>query len=217
VCREAEVGLLRRPGMEWNPKPSFLSFVNVDRAVTIASGEMYPELGILQRPRSTRSLVDKSSFPTVGNEIPTKQSDRNDGVDPTMNESGRTGASSGSLNDQILSFVRASNGFFIAANFFNSGSGILHMLILHTRLRCSSAALTLAVACTGCGRPLRNMKSMTIGSAGQTFRAICIGSSGVKRICRFSRRGEANTRYRHRWHTCTSVCHASIWRSSSRP
>jgi hypothetical protein len=41
----------------------------MERDVAIVSGGMYPELGILERSRDVRSLVDKRSRGRDGNEI----------------------------------------------------------------------------------------------------------------------------------------------------
>ena len=52
----------------------------MDRMVTIALGEMFPEDGMNPREIVTRSQVDKSSFPIAGNGIPHKISDRRRGT-----------------------------------------------------------------------------------------------------------------------------------------
>ena len=62
--------------------------------MTIALGEMYPEWGIIQNSRKSRSLVDKSSFGNAGNGMRIKLSDRRRGADPPKNESGRFGTDS---------------------------------------------------------------------------------------------------------------------------
>src|SRR6266850_2208144 len=92
-----------------NRSSSVLSLVNVDRLATIASGEMYPEWGILERERRTRSVVDRSSFPNPGNGMPVKDNVRRRGADPPRNESGSTGAFP-SFDERIRS-VRAGNDF----------------------------------------------------------------------------------------------------------
>ena len=70
----------------------FSSFVHVDRAVIIASGEKYPESGILSSFRSTRLLVDKRSRGASGNGIPFSQNHSRHGADPPKNSVPRTGA-----------------------------------------------------------------------------------------------------------------------------
>ena len=51
---------------------------------------------------------------------------------------------------------------------------------------------------------------MTKGKAGQTSSMSFAGVLGVKKRRRFRRRGDPKTTLRHRQHTCTSDCHASI-------
>ncbi len=76
----------------WNSSQSDLSVVNVERSVTIASGEMYPERGMPQRERWTRSVADKSSLGKLGNGIRSNESDRRRGANPPRNKSGTTGS-----------------------------------------------------------------------------------------------------------------------------
>src|SRR6266478_592426 len=108
-----------RDGGDWNPSLNCSSLVNAERQERIASGEMYPELGILQSSRSTRSVADKSSFRNPGNGMRVKESDCRRGADPPKNESGSTGTVSSSENSSRD--VSAGNGFSIAARSLPDG------------------------------------------------------------------------------------------------
>ena len=77
--------------------------------MTIALGEMYPEWGIIQRSRKTRSLVDKSRFGSAGNGMRIKVSDRRRGADPPKNESGRFGTVTDSFDEERYRCVSARN------------------------------------------------------------------------------------------------------------
>jgi hypothetical protein len=121
----------------------------VDRAVTIALGEMYLKRGISERRRVTRSWVDKSSLSNAGNGMPYKKRSYRLGADPPKNESGMTAALS-SYN-QSHSFVSAGNGSWTAVNSFNSKFGTWLMLIVHTRLCCWRAEMMLATPLPGDG------------------------------------------------------------------
>jgi hypothetical protein len=133
-CR---VSLTARDRGDRNRRPSLSSLVDVDRLATIASGEIYPELGISQRCRVTRSVVDKSSFPIPGNGMPSNRILRRRGVDPPKNESGSTGAFKSC--DVRHRFARAGNGF-IATDVFSIEFGAPQISIPHTRFCCLSAA-----------------------------------------------------------------------------
>ena len=65
-----------------------VSLVNADRHVTIASGEMYLECGILKRESRERAMVDKRSLGNPGNGMLVKKSDCRRGADPPRNISG---------------------------------------------------------------------------------------------------------------------------------
>jgi hypothetical protein len=54
------------------------------------------------------------------------------------------------------------------------------------------------------------MPSITRGKAGQTSRHFLAGVLGVQTNRRLRRLDDPKTRHRHRLHTCTSVCHASM-------
>src|SRR6267142_4460060 len=107
---------------------------------------MYPEWGISQRYRVTRSVVDKSSFPNPGNGMPSNQISRRRGADPPKNESGSTGAFASF--DKRSRLVRAGNGF-IATDFFNNEFGTPLIQITRTRLYCLSAAMRLVIPRSG--------------------------------------------------------------------
>jgi hypothetical protein len=196
----------------WNSRASSLSLVNVDRQATISSGEMYPEYGIRSRRSVTRSVADKSSFCGAGNEMPCKSSDRRRGVNPPRNESGRTGGHLSSAEESSRD-VSAGNGFFIASYLFDSEFGMSQMLISRTRSWHSSAAMMLSIPRSGELGLLWH--ETTIGSAGQISSIFLAGVLFVQRSRRSSQPGDPNTRYRHLWHTCTSVCHVSLLESST--
>src|SRR6267142_3720721 len=99
---------------------------------------MYPEWGISQRYRVTRSVVDKSSFPNPGNGMPVNWISRRRGADPPKNESGSTAAFL--LFDVRIRMVRAGNGF-IATNCFNNEFGAPRIQIPRTRFCWSSEAM----------------------------------------------------------------------------
>src|SRR6266567_2476888 len=81
-------------------------------------------------------------------------------------------------------------------------------LISHTRSRCSRAAMVLS---SSLSHVIPTGSQITIGNAGQTPNIsltrllLLLGH----RSRRFRRRGDANTTYRHLWHTCASAYHAS--------
>src|SRR6266850_3046628 len=101
---------------------------------------MYPEWGISQRYRVTRSVVDKSSFPIPGNGMPLKEIVRRRGADPPKNESGSTAAFSSF--DQRIRVVRAGNDI-IAKDLFNNEFGTPRIQIPRTQFCCLSAAIIL--------------------------------------------------------------------------
>src|SRR6267154_38976 len=85
--------------------------VNAEKPVTIASGEMYPEGGIVERESSARLGADKRSFGIPGNGTYSKISDRRLGADPPKNESGRVGnTGSCSSFDATSKYVSFGNG-----------------------------------------------------------------------------------------------------------
>lgn len=57
-----------------------------DRQVTIVSGKMYPECGISQRRRVTRSWADKGSLSNAGNAMPTNEGYCRCGTDVPKND-----------------------------------------------------------------------------------------------------------------------------------
>src|SRR5712691_132056 len=73
--------------------PMYSSPFNMDKHVANASGEMYPALVILARLSTTRSLVDKRSFGSVGNGTRQSVIAWRRGADPPKNASITTGAS----------------------------------------------------------------------------------------------------------------------------
>ena len=123
-----------------DPRPSDLSLVNEDRLATIASGEMYPEWGILWRERLTRSVVDKSSFPNPGNGMPVNQITRKCGADPPRNEWGSTDALLSS--EKRYRVVRAGNGL-VPTDVVSNEFGTPWIKIPHTRFCCLSAVMRL--------------------------------------------------------------------------
>ncbi|KAI0249326.1 hypothetical protein BJV78DRAFT_1228811, partial [Lactifluus subvellereus] len=55
---------------------------------------------------------------------------------------------------------------------------------------------------------------ISIGKGGQTSNVSLTGVLYVQRRHRSKRSGDANTRYRHLWHTCTSLFHGHSHGSS---
>ena len=108
-----------------NSKSRFSSLVNAERQATIPSGEIYPEWGISQSRRSTRSVADKRRFGNPGNGMRSNQRKRKRGVDPPKNESGATGGVSRSSSDASRRCVNSGNGRLIAVmNFHHCQPGI---------------------------------------------------------------------------------------------
>src|SRR6266852_2946398 len=94
-----------------NISESSSSLVNVERQRTIASGEMYPEWGILTRP-----VADKSSLGNPGKRTRLNRRSCRRGADPPKNDSGTTeGVSSSNASLQIVNSVNSGNGCCIAA------------------------------------------------------------------------------------------------------
>ena len=65
----------------------YLRLGNVARQVAIASGEMYPEIGICQRVSWDKQLQDKASLANAGNPMFHKKNIRRCGADPPKNSS----------------------------------------------------------------------------------------------------------------------------------
>src|SRR6266852_4335675 len=103
---------------DWKQRLSDSSLVNVDRQVAIASAEMYPELGIRESLRWTRSVADKSRFGKPGNGMYSRISFRSRGAYPPKKESGMTDAILSSLY-RILRSVSIGNGFCIRGRVFS--------------------------------------------------------------------------------------------------
>jgi len=103
------------------------SLVNVERQVTIASAEMYPESGISLSSRWTRLVADKSSLGNPGNGMYFRLSFRSRGADAPKNESGMTDDAIISVC-KILRSVSIGNGFCISDRAFShSGLEILQI------------------------------------------------------------------------------------------
>src|SRR6266850_4154808 len=109
-------------------------------------GEMYPEWGILERERVTRSVVDKSSFPIPGNGMPLNRITCRHGADPPKNESGSTSAFSSF--EKRTRLARARNGF-ISTNFLNNKFGMPKISIPCMQFCCLSAAMRLVTPRSG--------------------------------------------------------------------
>jgi len=186
-------------GRGLKPRSSDLSAVNTDRLVTIAEGEMYPDWGIRERLRATRSRVDKSSFPNIGKEMSHKSGSST--VDLRQIHLRTDQGGSGRFpRDTSSRLISSGNGLFIAAIVFNSEFGTPLIKISHTRCCCLSTAVMLATP-----RNWRGLLSwstcLEIGKSGQISSLFFTGLLFVQRSCRSNQRGEENTTCRHRWHT----------------
>ncbi len=187
-----------------NPRERVSRLVNRERHVAIASGEMYPEGGMPESSSRTRQVADKSNFGNPENKVQSNVKDRRRGADPPRNESGMTGSVSSSGKSRRS--VNSGNGTCITArNSSNCQPEKYERKTSDTRLLCPSAAMTLSMPDNKAILPLT-----TRGKAGQTSSVSLMGVSGVQRSWRLRRRGDPKTRHRHRLHTCTSDCHASM-------
>ena len=191
-----------------------MSLFNADRAVTIASGEMYPERGMSVRQRVTRSVADESSFGNSGNKMWLNSSECKRGEDPPKNELG-SGTGVVPCDTESFRSVSAGNGSSIASMIFlNCESGIHQKRILHTRSRWLSLA---TIFFSSLARNDPCLMLTTIGNAGNADQTSSVPSLFlVQRSRRFRRCGEAKMICRHCRQTCTSVCHLSSSRRSRR-
>lgn len=88
---------------------------SADRKLTIASDEMYVQLGTRSRQRLTRRSAVKSSFHIPGNAMDLKEHDRKLGAEPPKKSSGNATAASASSDDLIPRWVSAGNGSCITS------------------------------------------------------------------------------------------------------
>lgn len=148
-----------------------------------------------------------STFGKLGNGMPSNQSPRRRGVDPPKNESGTATAVPHDLSHKVVS---SGNGACITARTFsNSGPGMSGMPrpIWCTRSLCSSKATILSTQSSSVRRvPSRMRRS----NAGQTSSVSFAGVLEEQTSRKLRRRGDPKTMLRHRRHTCTSDCHASM-------
>ena len=168
---------------------------NTERRATIASGEMYPECGMLESQRETRWLADKSSFGNPGNGTPDNEKYRRLAADPPKNESGM--AVSVSSCDVSRISVNSGNDTCIGAKTSaNCGPTRSERRTSHMRPLCPSAAMTLSVPDDEDIFPETRRDK-----AGQTSSLSFAGVWGVQESRRFRRRGDSRTRLLHLRHT----------------
>jgi hypothetical protein len=143
MCVSGAISWLVRSGRGFPTKLMRIisSFVHVDRAVIIDSGEKYPESGIFSNIRWTRSLVDKRSRGASGNGIPLSQNFLRHGADPPKNSLRRTGAVSSPAQSRTYSSVGYVSCICIA-NFSKRELGRSSRSMWYTSSRRSSAAMT---------------------------------------------------------------------------
>lgn len=82
--------------------------VNEKRHVTMVSGEMYPECGILRRVRETRPVADKRSLGSEGNEMQFNSRVCRRGACPPRNQTGRAGV-------ELLRIKKQSSARYVSA------------------------------------------------------------------------------------------------------
>jgi hypothetical protein len=149
-----------------------------------------------------RSVADKRSFGNPGNRMPSNSRSFRRGADPPKNESGMTVAVSNEKSARCLS---TGKGFCIAIETSSKWGTRRRMMIIATRSLRSSTPMTLSNSSVFFIRPL-----IQRGRGGQTSSVSLAGVLATQKRCRLRRRGDPKTRLRHRRHTCTSDCHASI-------
>ena len=125
------------------------------------------------------------------------------GAHPPKNEAGTTG---GILSwDPRNRYVSAGNGRCICAKTFSDCEPGISRYNLYMRSVCSNVAKILSMP-----HFLWPALYTKIGNSGQIFNIFLVGVLALQQSRRFKRCGEPKTTFRHFWHTCTSLCHASI-------
>jgi hypothetical protein len=133
------------------------------------------------------------------------------GADLPKNSFGRTGAASSSIERHRL--VSAGNASCMTAVYLANKQYVRFLSsTLHTRSRCSSAAKMFSPSSL-----LRSLNEVEVrvdriimGRGGQMSSVFLTGVLESQKSRRSRRQGDANTRCRHFWHTCTSLFHGHV-------